>query len=104
MFAGCAFARSFWGVVGSGPPPDADVRLFYTLPPPDGIPGQTAPTFSLLCLWQLWKHRNGVVFRAQNPSLALLMRQCRETAHLWRVRLPEDRRADVDSWIPRFQL
>jgi hypothetical protein len=57
---------------------------------------------TLLCFWQLWKHRNGVVFRAQNPSLALLMRQCRETAHLWRVRLPEDHQADVDSWIARF--
>jgi hypothetical protein len=31
IFAGCAFARGFWGVVWGGPAPDADVSLFYTL-------------------------------------------------------------------------
>jgi hypothetical protein len=65
LFAGCALAHGFWEVIGHGPVADADVRLFYSLPPPGGVPPKNAATFTLLCYWQLWKHRNGVVFRAQ---------------------------------------
>jgi hypothetical protein len=37
----------------------------------DAIPAGTAPTFRLLCLWHLWKHRNRVVFVGSLPPLHL---------------------------------
>lgn len=86
----CPFARAFWRSVGIevagrgyhvGALQDLDVRV---------VAGNaaTAP-FILLCCWQLWKHRNAVVFRAEPPSLARLLGSCREDAALWRGRLKD---------------
>jgi hypothetical protein len=30
-------------------------------------------TLIALCCWQLWKHRNGVVFRAENATIGNVM-------------------------------
>jgi hypothetical protein len=53
----------------------------------------------LLCLWHLWKHRNGVVFNGLAPSLSLVRKNCRDDAVLLRARLPMEQRADVDLWL-----
>jgi hypothetical protein len=34
---------------------------------PPSITVVTAPAFTLLCCWQLWKQRNAAVFRGQRP-------------------------------------
>jgi hypothetical protein len=40
------------------------------------------------------------MFRQLEPFLALLRKCCREDAVLWRVRLPEGTRGDIDAFEP----
>ncbi|KAF8642174.1 hypothetical protein HU200_067437 [Digitaria exilis] len=44
----------------------------------------------LLCCWQLWKRRNGMVFRQETLSLPQLLLQCKQDARAWSCRLPGD--------------
>jgi hypothetical protein len=39
----------------------------------DSVAPATATTFMLLCCWELWKHRNGVVFRGEQHDLQRLL-------------------------------
>lgn len=96
---GCSFAQSFWAASNCRFPADADVRNMhaYTLPP--SVPVAMASTYFLLCCWNMWKHRNAVVFRERPPSLPDLLRSCRDDAHLWRVRLPHSHESDADAWL-----
>jgi hypothetical protein len=55
IFLECQFARRFWATAGFQFPGDADVRLLHEY---------AAPTFTLPCLWNLWKHSNAVAFGA----------------------------------------
>ncbi|KAI5015101.1 hypothetical protein ZWY2020_056491 [Hordeum vulgare] len=59
---------------------------------------QFADEFAMLCCWQLWKHRNDVVFHGQRPSLARALSCCREDALLWRGRLRDNYQSHVDTW------
>ncbi|KAM0859294.1 hypothetical protein ACQ4PT_047293 [Festuca glaucescens] len=103
IFFGCSFARRFWDAVGfsspSPPPPDADVRLLHEYGAPAEVPADSDVTFTLLCLWNLWKHRNAVAFREQQACLPLLLRACREEAWLWRVRLPGNQELTEAAWL-----
>ncbi|KAK1698838.1 hypothetical protein QYE76_015535 [Lolium multiflorum] len=69
---------------------------------PPSAPTDTAATLRLLCLWHLWKHRNGVVFERLPPSLSMLHKRCRDDATLWRARLSLEQRSDVDLWLTYF--
>ncbi|GJN07696.1 hypothetical protein PR202_ga25548 [Eleusine coracana subsp. coracana] len=78
---GCSFARNFWDAVG------ADLSAASTTTPwtiewPASVPAKHRDCLTLLCFWQLWKHRNGVIFRAEVPSLQRLFALCREEANL----------------------
>jgi hypothetical protein len=53
----------------------------------------------MLCLWHLWKHRNGVVFNGMSLSLALIRKSYRDDVVLWRVRLPLELRSEIDLWL-----
>jgi hypothetical protein len=71
---GCKFARAFWEAVGwQPPPPDADVKLLPTYQMPAAFGSGMVSTFVILCCWNLWKHRNAVVFRGDTPCLPLLL-------------------------------
>ena len=59
---------------------------------PRAILEQHGSIFLFLCCWNIWKHRNRIVFDGIESSLQLLMRNCREDACVWAWRLP---RADV---------
>jgi hypothetical protein len=82
LFFGYGFARSFWSAIGQRFPDDARASDMYAYPGVPQVPSETSSTFTLLCCWNLWKHRNAVVFREQRPSLPLLLRMCRDDARL----------------------
>lgn len=83
-------------------PPDAPISLTTTAMWLPGVPGGSASTFALLCCWNLWKHRNGVVFHALRPDLLSLRRACRDDAFAWRVRLPGELAGHSGHWVSRF--
>jgi hypothetical protein len=101
---GCPFAQRFWLSTGAAPCPGASVRELQTLRPPARVPVEFSPTFILLCCWQLWKHRNGVIFNGEELSLPTLHRRCREDAALWRHRLRAARKDDVEQWLACFAV
>lgn len=73
----CPFARSFWQSVGVDVVSnDCHVGALHALDVGVAVGGASAATFTLLCCWQLWKHRNSVVFHAASPSLARLLNCC----------------------------
>ena len=95
----CPFAISFWAALGARRDADVTLAKIDRCPLPDSAPMRSASMLRLLCLWHLWKHRNGVVFNGLTPSLALARKNCRDDAVLWRARLPLDHRQDVDLWL-----
>jgi len=65
----CLVARKFWKHVCGDGTQIASVRELQSSSLPPHIPANTALTFLLLCCWELWKHRNDVVFWKLQPSL-----------------------------------
>ena len=100
----CPFARNFWASIGACDMSASDVRALHLVPPPPGVPPRSLPTFLLLCCWQLWKHRNGVIFNGDTPSLATLRGRCRDDAALWKHRLPASQQEDAAAWLERFAV
>jgi hypothetical protein len=100
----CGFSRYFWAAVGLRVPADADVRQLHSYDTPPGVPAETATMFMLLCLWNIWKHRNAAAFHGQRPCLPLLMSTCREDACLWCVRLPGDQDLAMAAWLQCLAL
>jgi hypothetical protein len=96
---GCEFAAVFWRALGFSFPADADVKRIFLYAAPDAVPAETSTTFTLLCCWHLWKHRNSVAFQGQQPCLPLLIKNCADDALLWKTRLPAARRDDAESWL-----
>lgn len=37
----------------------------------------------LLAMWELWKHRNAIVFDGASPSLRVIVRRIEEEGHTW---------------------
>ena len=89
----------FWGSIGVSFPDNANVRDLHAYGPLSVVAAATSSTFVLLFCWNIWKHRNAVAFREQDPSLPLLNKACRDEARLWRVRLPAQRKDDTDAWL-----
>jgi hypothetical protein len=101
---GCEFARSFWSMLGADADATHRVAESSTCPLPHSAPAGSATTLRLLCLWHLWKHRNGVVFNGLALSLSLVRKNYRDDAVLWRARLPMEQRSDVDLWLTYLLL
>jgi hypothetical protein len=93
---GCSFARRFWEAIGVPPCAALEVNQLHALP--GVLKGPTASTFTALCCWNIWKHRNGVVFNGERPCLHRLAATCISDAVLWRERVPHSLRADADTW------
>jgi len=75
----CPFAKRFWPQLGFGIPADASVTQLWELQKATAIPEVHYSTYLLLCTWQLWKHRNDVVFRSEPPPSHLrLLLSCKE--------------------------
>jgi hypothetical protein len=99
---GCSFSQRFWRSIGARVAEDADVRQLHALP--EAIACATASTFTALCCWNLWKHRNGVVFNGDHPFLRHLAAACVCDAVLWKERVPSGLRADAVIWESRLRL
>jgi len=93
----CPFASSVWAslhVDTTG----CSVRQLWCAPCPGAVPEKHSNCFILLICWQLWKHRNGVIFQGLEPSLTRFWMGCREEATLWPGRWPRTDRIVAEAW------
>jgi hypothetical protein len=97
IFLHYGFASSFWGALGVQIAPDHN-NVLLSLLRPSTVPAKHYNMFVLLCCWQLWKHRNDVVFRGERSLLATTMLLCRSEAELWRLRLRHKYYQIVAAW------
>ncbi|OEL15159.1 hypothetical protein BAE44_0023823, partial [Dichanthelium oligosanthes] len=72
------------------------------IPKPEHVPAEHYAAFILLCCWQLWNRRNGVIFRNEVSTLRQTLQACREEARLWGCRLPRSAVTVCDSWCTIF--
>ena len=100
----CPFAASFWLHLGFSICPDASICDLRSLGRPASLPSAHFDTFVLLCCWQLWKRRNGIVFCQEDMPLAHLLQMCKLEARAWSCRLPRDDVVVSDQWCSVFSL
>ncbi|CAN6322844.1 unnamed protein product [Urochloa humidicola] len=93
----CPFSAQAWRAL-SIDITNGDVSTLWMLPQPTSIPAKHFTSFVLLICWQLWKHRNSVVFERAAPSHARFWSVCKQEAELWSCRLPRNDRAIADLW------
>ena len=98
----CPFAKAFWGSIGVHQLPDT-ISDIHSLCRPAGVPEKFFSTFVVLCCWQLWKRRNGVVFRAETATLRQFLQVCILDVLLWKLRLPKKENAAAEFWISVFR-
>ena len=77
----CVFARTVWAVVGEalgktgwGPSSDDELGAWMCAKKGNGYLGnKDIHTMLLLVLWELWKHRNAIVFDGAWPLCEVLL-------------------------------
>ncbi|XP_073355259.1 uncharacterized protein [Aegilops tauschii subsp. strangulata] len=98
MLFSCPFATNFWQKVNVAVD-GVTICTLSALTTAAAAAVDSEVEFSMLCCWQLWKHRNVVVFQRLPSSLARLLCCCREDTVLWRDRLLKAHRSDVGAWL-----
>ena len=101
LFLFCPFAAQVWSKLGMDVQ-NCEVQTIWTVPHPATIPARHFDSFLLLVCWNIWKHRNEVVFRNLPPSHERLWCACKDEARDWSYRW---RAADLpvnDSWCLIF--
>jgi len=78
IFSECNFVRSFWSRIGWNPGYIAPVSELWLTQTPPRVHADTAHPTILLCCWEIWKHRNEVVFRGMQPKIDRLVSACKE--------------------------
>ena len=79
-----------------------DVAKLWALPRPATIPTRHFDSFVLLICWNLWKHRNDVIFRSLPPSHNRLWDACRNEAREWSWRWRREDYTVCDAWCAVF--
>lgn len=74
----CPFSASFWGHLGFRIGSETPGTELLQVTRPQNVPAKHFDTFMLLCCWQLWKRRNGVVFRQEMLTQPQLLLQCKQ--------------------------
>ncbi|CAO1940520.1 unnamed protein product [Urochloa humidicola] len=97
----CPFASQVWAGLGMDIQ-FATVKALWEVPRPTAIPIKHYDSFLLLVSWQIWKHRNDVVFNGASPSLHRLRMACKDDAQLWCYRWPSEDRQIAESWCELF--
>jgi len=85
----CPFAQNFQRALQFDLPEDITTAALDQLPRPGHVPSMHFETLILLCCWQLWKRRNGVVFREEHKTLRQMLMACKADAALWRCRVKQ---------------
>ena len=93
----CPIADYLWRSVGMVHPP-SHIQQLPELRRPENVPARHFPVFIALCCWNIWKHRNRVIFDKAPPSLQQLRNNCSEDSRLWAWRLPTSDADFVSSW------
>jgi len=98
----CPFSAAFWQRLGVQLEPDTAVRDLHHLQKPGSLPPTHFDTFVLLCCWQLWKRRNGIVFRQESMTLPQFLQSCKLEARAWSCRLPKWDLGVSNLWCSAF--
>jgi len=98
----CPVAAAFWRQVGFELNAHATVETLQSLTASSPAPNPHGSVFLFLCCWNIWKHRNRVVFDGAEPCLQRLLRNCNEDARLWAWRLPRADAGVIESWCNLF--
>jgi hypothetical protein len=98
----CGFAVAFWEAIGFSWSSDQSIGELYQATRPNNILEDQFGTFIALCCWQLWKRRNGIVFRNEALNLQQVLAACKVEAQLWRLRMPVPSRAVTNLWCHVF--
>jgi hypothetical protein len=92
----------FWEAIGFSWSFDQSIGELYQATRPNNIPEDQFGTFIALCCWQLWKRRNGIVFRNEALNLQQVLAACKVEAQLWHLRMPVPSRAVTNLWCHVF--
>jgi len=108
--SGCNFVRSLWSRIGWVPEEiTKTTELWQTRTPRrvhECIKSVAHPLILLYC-WEIWKHRNKVIFRARKkkvifrrmePSVDRLIAACNEAGCSWSCRLPKWNTTMAERW------
>jgi hypothetical protein len=97
IFLGCTFVRNFWETIGWRPEGIAKVTELWKTQVPPRVHKKAAHPLILFCCWEIWQHRNDVVFRGLEPSVGRLIATCKETVEAWSCRIPRKELAIVSN-------
>lgn len=104
IFSGCPFVHSFWASIGWAPQHIAPCKNIWLSSPPGHVATRILHPALLLICWEIWKHRNDVVFNALPPSIPRLTAAIKGAAKDWRCRIPRQERATLQAWSLMFPM
>ena len=91
MLLTCVFARSVWAAIGEalgkhgwGPNQEDELGEWLCCKAGDNYLGtKDVHTILLMVLWELWKHRNAIVFDGASPSVKKIMDRIQSECEIW---------------------
>ena len=104
IISGCSFVRGFWSRSGWAPEEIAKTTELWQTRPPTRMHQSVAHPLILLYCWEIWKHRNEVVFRHMEPSVDRLITACKEAGRSWSCRLPKRDTTMAERWSTALDM
>jgi hypothetical protein len=98
----CDFAVQFWSAFGLQSSQNLGSSNLHCIQTIGNLPDAQYNTFIILCYWQLWKRRNGFVFRGEALNLRQVILSSKSEANQWRARMPKRDKRVVDEWCRLF--
>ena len=68
---------------------------------PNNLRRKDLHTIFILTIWELWKHRNAIVFDGASPSLGVLLGRVRSEGRMWSIAGKFKR--DMDPFFLRLE-